>query len=194
MAESDRMRLFVAVDMPPGVKSALATAVEELARDLQGPFGWVAPDNIHLTLKFLGDVDAGRVDDLGRALQQAVEPLEPFELHLAGTGTFPEGRRPSVVWAGLGGDLQALTRLQDMVESAMVAQGFEAEARAFQPHLTLGRVSGRLSDGTTDALRQSLASLRFAADESIEVRGVALVRSELGSGSARYTKLFEAML
>lgn len=188
------LRLFVAIELSPEVESALDGAIRVLRRDLVGPFAWTAPESAHLTLKFLGDVDAGRVDELSDALDAAMAPLARFELRLSGTGTFPAEGRPSVVWAGLGGDTEALEGLRVTVESAAAGLGFEAETRAFQPHLTLGRVNGGLPDKTMRSLRDRLSSLRWPKAAAFEVEGVSMVRSELRKGGPRYTTLAVSML
>jgi 2'-5' RNA ligase len=189
-----KLRLFVAIEMPPEMESALDAAITMLRRDLEGPFAWTPPESSHLTLKFLGDVDAGRVDELSDALVAATAPLAQFDLQLSGTGTFPAEGRPSVVWAGLGGDIEALERLRVAVESAALGLGFEAETRAFQPHLTLGRINGGLPDKTMRALRDRLAKVRWPKTAAFDVEGVSMVRSELRRGGPRYTTLAVSML
>lgn len=189
MAGPSELRLFIAADLPERVKDALAKAIGELRASLRGPYRWVSPEGIHLTLKFLGNVPADRVPSLGEALVGAVHGHAPFSLRLDGTGTFPPQRSPSVVWAGLGGDVDALTGLQRSIEASVEPLGFPPEQRAFSPHLTLARVRERLSRTEVDGLADRLSRLRFADEEAFAVEGVSLVRSELSPGGARYTVL-----
>ena len=152
------MRLFVAIELPDRVRGALAAAIDDLRSTVRGPFRWVGPDGIHLTLKFLGDVPETGVEALVTGLAGASLTVQPLELHLEGAGTFPPGRPPSVVWAGLGGDLAALNALCDAVEAAMAGAGMSAETRTFRPHLTLARVRGRLGREATEALDELLGA------------------------------------
>jgi 2'-5' RNA ligase len=192
VAEGD-LRLFVAVELPDHVLSALAGAIEQLKTELSGAFRWVAARNIHLTLKFLGDVEPGSVPSLTGALNEATSGIgAPLSLELAGTGAFYKRRTPTVVWAGVGGDTGALLSLRDAAESSLVAAGHAPERTAFSPHLTLARVRGVVSPEEAERLRNLLASPRFDEARPFAVKGVHLIRSELLPGGARYTKLAEA--
>ncbi len=193
MAEAGPLRLFVAVELPEPIRQALSQTIAGLRSELKGPYRWVTT-NMHLTLKFLGDVEPARVDRLSRSLTEAAASLSPFELHLEGAGTFPNGRDPRVVWAGLGGDGGALTALRDAVERAMVEAGEDPDTRAFHPHLTLARMTRRLDREAAEQLRERLAAVRFDSGSAFEVDGVGLIRSELRPEGARYTRLAHAPL
>jgi len=105
--------------------------------------GWVAIPSIHLTLKFLGEVDPAMIPRMAEALRIASAPARSFELRLRGTGCFPNERNPRVIWCGIEGDREALSNLQHLVEKTCESFGFPPEERAFKPHLTLGRVKGK---------------------------------------------------
>jgi 2'-5' RNA ligase len=194
MAEASELRLFIAADLPQRVKDALGKAIVELKAELRGPYRWVSPQAIHLTLKFLGNVPAERVPALGGALVQAVEEHAPFSLRLHGTGTFPAKSSPSVIWAGLAGDGDALANLQRSVEASVEPLGFPREQRTFRPHLTLARVRDRLSRAEVERLTDCLSRLRFEDQDAFVVEAVSLIRSELGLEGARYTTLAEVAL
>ena len=194
MAEPAALRLFVAIELPEQIKQALASSIDELRAVLHGPFRWAPPTGIHVTLKFLGETPAERLDEVISAMTAAAAAIEPFSLRLSGAGTFPAGRRPSVVWAGLDGDTQPLVALRDSVESALVLVGYGAERRAFQAHLTLARVHRRLPDQDVQALAGQLAAIRFVYEGPFDVREVSLMRSELRREGARYTRLASAAL
>jgi len=104
---------------------------------------WVAIPSIHLTLKFLGDVDPGIIPKLTESLESAVRSECGFALRLHGLGCFPNQKSPRVVWCGIDGETESLSRLQHQVEIACAALGFAPENRVFHPHLTLGRVNGK---------------------------------------------------
>lgn len=136
------MRTFIAVPIPDPCR----TMLERMQKDLRA-FGadvrWVAIPSIHLTLKFLGEADPGVIPDLSGALRKASASQSSFRLHLRGLGCFPGERNPRVIWCGVEGETEALTRLQETVEKICVEFGFEPEDRPFHPHLTLGRVRGK---------------------------------------------------
>ena len=189
------VRAFIAIDVPEQVKASLDATLRELRATLSGrAYGWVRVEGIHLTLKFLGDVDEDSIPTISDALAPTASGERPFSLRLRGTGTFPPGRRPNVVWASLDGDLDALAEVQERVEEAMTRLGFEAERRTFQPHLTLGRIRSRLSDADLRTLTTVLAEVTHEATEPFTVEAVRLVRSEFRPGGARYTTLATAKL
>ena len=193
MAESP-LRLFVAVELPEPVRAALGGSIEQLRSHLRGPFRWVEPRSIHLTLKFLGDVGADRVAHVTSALEAAVGGTPPFELRLEGTGVFPTGRAPNVVWAGIAGDVASLVALAAAVESAIAGAGEPPETRAYRPHLTLGRVRGRLGGPGVDELTRCLSEVTYEGTAPFRVEAVSLMRSELTPGGARHTRMALAPL
>ncbi len=137
-----RVRTFVAVFPPPGVREALAGAARELP--VVGPIRWVRPENVHLTLKFLGDVS--KVDLLDRvagALEAVCGRHEPFEVEPSTFGAFPSAGRARILWAGFDEGSDRLRALAEDVEASMEPLGFEREDRTYMPHLTLGRARAR---------------------------------------------------
>jgi 2'-5' RNA ligase len=149
---------------------------------------WVAPEGIHLTLRFLGEVDEARLDELGAALEQAVAGREAPRLAPGSLGAFPSLRRPRVIWIGLEEDGRRLEPLHVAVEGAARLLGWPAETRAFRPHLTLGRVRDPRR-GVPPELVQALAAERVATWPSSPQRCVALMRSHLSPHGARYEEL-----
>ena len=150
------------------------------------PVKWVRADGLHLTLKFLGDVDDAREAELRTALAQAAgggsEP-RGVTVHLEGFGVFPDFRRPRVVWAGVAPD-PALELLQHRVEQVFAPLGFPTEARAFRPHITLGRAGRDARPRDFTGLEGALTALTFA--ETALVADVDLMQSTLQSGGAVY--------
>ena len=188
------LRLFVAVELPEGVRSALSETIAALRSELRGPYRWVEPGSIHLTLKFLGDVAPGRVGALSAALREAVAPMAPIRLRLEGAGMFPDGRSPRVLWAGVGGETPALDALRDAVEAAMVGAGEAPDPRAFRAHLTLARVRARLAPEEAGSLAERLRAVRYGDATGFCVGDVSLMRSELRQAGAVYTRLAHAAL
>lgn len=184
-------RAFVAAEPAPDVLDRLRPAVESLA---ELPAVRVsAPNAIHLTLHFLGDVDPDRLDELADRMPPAVAPVAPFQVEVAGVGAFPSTQRPQVLYAGLeatGVDaLGALRQLHASTGRAMAQVGLAPEARAFRPHLTLGRARRRLDQEETAQLRAWLRRWAGARFGNLPIDELALVRSELGGGPPRYTIL-----
>ncbi len=188
MSQERPLRLFVAIELPPPVRSALERTISALKESGLGPLRWVAPERVHLTLKFLGDVAPEWVPELGDAVTEAAQGHSPFALRLARGGMFPNRRAPRVIWLGLEGEAEALASLRRDVERALVQLGFRAEEWPFRPHLTLARVTGRMPED--QAAR--LCALLEATDGSCEpfqVEGVSLMQSTLRPSGAEYRRL-----
>ena len=184
------MRLFVALTPPPEVQRAVWEAFAPLrARAL--PVKWVPPDGIHLTLKFLGEVDEGRLAELGGALVDAVAGARAISLVVRGAGAFPDARRPRVFWAGVEPD-PAIELLQDRVERVFAPLGFPTEARAFRPHLTLGRAGKGARARDFAEVAESLEGLAVEATALLD--GVDLMCSVLRPDGAVYERVHRERL
>ena len=118
----------------------------------------MGPTGIHLTLKFLGNIDPHLVDNLLEAMRRSAQGSSPFRLQLSGLGLFPNAKEPWVLWVGVDGDLDPLRGLQERVEEAVVKLGFPRESRPFSPHLTLGRVHDRAHPDVRERVRTSLSA------------------------------------
>lgn len=147
---------------------------------------WVAPENFHITLKFLGGIDEARVQGVIDALHRAVAGHPPFAIDVGGLGAFPSLTRARVLWAGLlaGGD--PLARLAGAVDAALGGLGFAREERAFSPHITLGRVR---EPRRALALAEALAASGARPFGRVTIDAAALMRSDLSPRGARYTAL-----
>lgn len=178
------MRAFVAVDLPEALRGALAAAQRRLAA-AGARVRWVAPDRLHLTLKFLGDLDEAAAAGLSAGLREAAARHEPFGLDVHGLGSFP-AREPRVVWAGCGGEVGRLVRLVRDVEACAQAVGVPPEPRPFTAHVTLGRVKG---PGGTRALARAVDGDKTAVFGPFEVREIVLYRSDLSPEGPRYHRL-----
>jgi len=175
----------VAIRLDETVRAALGAAIEGLRR-VARDVAWVAPENLHLTLKFLGQVREARTAELVAAIAQATSGFAAFEATVAGLGAFPTPTRPRVIWAGVGRGADALVGLAGRVDEALAALGFEREPRPFSPHATLGRVRTSRRD---PALADALLAGEGREFGRLSVERVALMRSDLSSRGARYTEL-----
>lgn len=190
----EEIRLFVAVELPAAWKQELRTAERELDRTGLSGLRWVRPDAIHLTLKFLGEVGRHMLADIEQALTTACRSGPPFELRLAGLGSFAGHGRVRVLWAGVEGDLGALRKLQQRLDAEVHELGFARETRPFAPHLTLARV---VEDAPPDMPARVAAALRrvkLPVVEPLHVQELSLIRSQLSRGGATYTRLAAAAI
>lgn len=152
---------------------------------------WVRPETIHLTLKFLGEIEPDLVEEIHLALGEVAARHEPFGLVARGLGCFPRLEQARVVWVGLEGETWRLMALQREVEGVLVELGFPREERPFRPHLTLGRVR---SPGARQALVSRIRSMEQVQVGDLRVEALAQFRSELLPGGARYTRLWQEPL
>ena len=174
--------------LPEDVRQRLATEIERL-RPHASDVAWVAPANLHVTLKFLGQVDEARVPALADALRARVAGHRVFDAAVRGLGAFPSPTRPRVLWAGLEDDAGALAALAETIDACCAGLGFPRETRAFAAHVTLGRVR---EPRRQPALAEALA---LPADFGrLRVEQVSLMRSQLSPRGARYSELAGAPL
>ncbi len=152
---------------------------------------WVAPENFHVTVKFLGSIDDSRVQSVIDALHTAVRGHTPFDLEVGGLGAFPSATRARVLWAGLVGGAAPLGALAASIEEALAGLGFPREDRAFSPHITLGRVR---EPGRAPALAEALGAASGRRFGRVTVAETALMRSDLSPRGARYTALASVAL
>ena len=189
--EERLIRSFVAVDLPMEVKGRLSRLVESLRRGGH-PVKWVNPQGLHVTLKFLGNVEASRIPAVSQAVEQVAHDARSFELTAVGLGTFPSLSRPRVVWVGLEGAIDELQRLQSALEAALSRLGFAPENRPFSPHLTLGRVQESTPPDQRRAFGSALAATKIGQLGSFTVRELVLMESKLSPQGARYSALCRA--
>lgn len=184
------LRLFIAIVPPLVVRERLAHLREQL-RVLGADAKWVETENIHLTMRFLGEVESARASHISRALAEAASRHSAFPVRVQGSGVFPNRRRPRVVWVGLEGDLDALRALQVDIEAGLVPLGFAPEARGFSPHVTLGRLR---SETGARALVERLDALRGEVYGQFTVDRVVLMESKLSSRGPTYHHVHDAAL
>lgn len=190
MTDGGALRLFVAVELPEEIREGLRELMDALRTHAAAhAVRWVRPEGIHITLKFLGAVPAGRLDELQRALERATAGVAPFEFAVSGMGSFGGRRNVRVVWAGVGGETAALASLAARVEDEMAPLGFARESRPFAAHLTLGRVRDEATAAERESLHDAIAAARPPALPGVRVTSVSLMKSTLGRGGARYEAL-----
>jgi len=188
------MRAFIAIEVPEAIRIALDAMNGRLrerldARDLR--VSWVRPENMHLTLRFLGDVTDGQIAGISTHMDEACRAEAPFPLEIAGTGAFPNPRRPSVIWVGAGPLEGPLGRIQEACEAAAQAAGLAPEEKAFHPHLTLARIKEWRG---SQPLMERLEREKDVRAGEFTVRDVTLFSSALTSRGPIYRRLKEFCL
>ncbi|MBM4264125.1 MAG: RNA 2',3'-cyclic phosphodiesterase [Deltaproteobacteria bacterium] len=178
------IRAFIAVELAPSIIQNIDAAIDRLRPRLTN-VRWVAPGNIHLTVKFLGDIPESQVDDLVAALTPVVRPFPRCTINAKGLGVFLDVKRPRIIWVGLASD--ALVALAAKVQACLLPLGFEPEKRSFTPHLTIGR--WRQSDRAPKDLPVALANWRSVDFGQSEVNEIVLFQSILKPQGAEYRKL-----
>jgi len=185
---ANTLRAFVALPVSPGLVEALSGIQVELAAQVPPrTVRWVRRDQLHLTLKFLGNVRTDRIAELAAAIHAVSAGSPAFHLSVTGIGAFPDCRHPRVVWAGIAGQTDLLMTLQQRIEAATSGLGEASDTRPFQPHLTLGRVtaSGR-GAAEVGAVLERAKTGHVGDWQAAEVR---LIRSQLAATGAAYSDL-----
>jgi 2'-5' RNA ligase len=181
-------RAFVAVLLDEQTRRTIAAQIERL-RPLSKAVAWVPPPNLHLTLRFLGDQTEAQLVEVVPAIEEAASGVPAFTLGLKGLGAYPGLDQPRTLWVGVSGGVQEVQRLQARVAEALERRGVPIEARAWQAHVTIGRVTdekrGR-REGMPE-LRSAVMRLASVPFGSMPVASIALMRSDLYSSGARYT-------
>jgi len=182
------VRTFIAIELPPHIIGALGN-IQDTLKSFKLNIRWVRPENIHLTLKFLGDIRPEAVDSISRTLSESVRNYDPISLSAKGGGAFPGIKNPRVIWAGLSGQILQLKALQQALEENLAVLGFEKEKRSFKGHLTLGRTKGSVDPVKLNAALNAVMDFEtepFLADQ------ITLFQSDLQPTGPVYTKLASA--
>ena len=180
------MRLFIAVFPPPDIQSAAFRAADPL-RPGHDAVAWVKKENLHYTMRFLGEVDEAGAANAAAAMREAAASRAKFGAALGGFGAFPSAKRARVLWIGMLQGDEAMRLLASALDAALVRHGFESSDEGFEPHLTLGRVRAP-GDWTSRLLDAPTVEARFQVDR------IQLVNSVLAPGGAKYEVIGEALL
>jgi 2'-5' RNA ligase len=181
------MRCFIAIELPEEAKQELQGMADQLRR-AGVRAGWVRPDRMHLTLRFLGEIEEDQSRTAGEFLAHEYSGKNPFECAVQGAGAFPNVRRPSVIWAGVGPLEGGLAEIQALAEEAAAKIGLKPEKRPFHPHLTLGRIRKPEAAGH---LGRALVPLKQFQGERFLVAGVTLFSSTLTPKGPIYDRIRE---
>lgn len=188
------IRAFIAIELTAEIQNRLDEVTASFKKKLDGvPVRWVPAGNIHLTLKFLGDVSVANVEVLMDIMKTEVAGHRPFEVSVGGAGAYPNIRRPRVLWVGVEAPAE-LGLIQNGVETAMARLGYAREERPFSPHLTVGRVSRNANSDDTRSIAKALENSRIGFLGAACVQEICLFRSDLQPSGAVYTRIYNAPL
>ncbi|HEV2884553.1 MAG TPA: RNA 2',3'-cyclic phosphodiesterase [Pyrinomonadaceae bacterium] len=185
-------RVFCAVELPLDLRERMMDHVHELRSSIPNArASWNRIENLHLTVKFLGNVDTRRVDDILAAALQAAMSVAPFEIKVGGCGSFSQRGSPRVLWTGIDDLESGMKRLYQALEDAMEAIGFARESRPFHAHITIARI--RVGDDNARRLAERHRELPFSP-AVVKVNSLAVIRSILGTEGSRYITLADHKL
>ncbi|KAA3619781.1 MAG: RNA 2',3'-cyclic phosphodiesterase [Calditrichaeota bacterium] len=184
MSKSEQtQRLFICFELPQQVKKMVAECQSNL-RHVPVKVAWTRVENLHLTLKFLGDTKESFINKIENELQVIARGIGPIELVFDKLGAFPNLRQPRILWMGCSVIPANLAELAQQINQQLAVYGFSIEKKLFQPHLTLGRVKG----GNLQMLREELAGFHVQKI-TFKARHLTLMRSELKASGAIYNSL-----
>lgn len=187
---SKTIRTFIAIEIPGNIISKIRE-LQEGIKVYGLKIRWVRSENIHLTLKFLGDVEAVTIGEIAKTISKTVERYPPISLNAKGIGVFPDIKRPRVLWVGLTGQLESLVKLQKTLDDNFKLLGFPGEKRSFKGHLTMGRIKAKID---VKKFGDALMAYRNFESETFTADQIILYKSELKPSGAVYTKLSSASL
>src|SRR6266498_623193 len=187
------LRAFIAVEIPLAIRQTICNTISDLRNSTGSLVRWVPLENMHLTLKFLGDTSPTNVDMLSQMIRAEADLFHCFDLLLSGIGSFPSLKRPRVIYIGVQAPV-ALETLQRGIESASHRLGYESEERGFSPHLTIGRVKQNVAGTEQQTIRRALEETKIDSLGSARVDSVHLYKSDLQPTGSVYTRLFTAPL
>ncbi|HET9911923.1 MAG TPA: RNA 2',3'-cyclic phosphodiesterase [Anaerolineales bacterium] len=187
------LRAFIAVEIPLDIRQAVCKAISDLQKETNSLVRWVPMENMHLTLKFLGDVSPSNVDMLTQMIRAEADLFHYFEFRLNGLGSFPNLKRPRVIYIGIQAPA-VLEALQRGIDSASRRLGYESEERGFSPHLTVGRVKQNITVTEQQTVRRALEGTKIDLLGTARVDSVHLYKSDLQPTGSVYTRLYSAPL
>jgi|SRR3990172_1890655 len=188
------LRAFVAIELPTGTQDAIQDQISRLKSSLGNDLvRWIPSKNIHLTLKFLGNITAAHVEFLKQMLAREADSHSEFDVQFQGLDTFPASKRPRILWIGLRAPSDLMS-IQRNLETAAARLGFEKDTRAFSPHLTIARVRQNASPAELQKIRLGVESVQLGSIPPARVDSLHLLQSHLNPTGSVYTRLFSAKL
>lgn len=191
---NQQIRSFIAIELPEDVRAGLRRLQAELKLPQHSFVKCVAPEGIHLTLKFLGNISPAKVTEITGVMKRASQGVSPFQLQITEVGAFPNMRQPRVLWVGIKGELDKLVAWQKRIDNGLMPLGFAKETRPFTPHLTLARLRENCSPGDRREFGEMVSKTPIEVSYKFNVTSLNLMRSQLLPGGAVYSRLAEVKL
>ena len=188
---TDNIRAFLAIRLPDDVTAALGHLTDQMAQARVGGLKPVRPENMHLTLKFFGNINARQVESIVDTVTHTAESIRPFTLRLGNVGAYPNNRSPRVLWVGLDGDVAPLQDTHRRIESALGQIAIKPDSREFRPHLTIARIRDRTPNNERRRAAEALFSAEFRSGLPVPVDRISLIHSVLLPEGPQYTTLAE---
>ena len=181
----EQIRCFVEIEIPEAIQTLLTSAQEELRKDIRGA-SWVKRGNIHLTLKFLGDVAPNQISVIKNAIEQVADTRSPFSMEIGGIGAFPNLTRPRIIWASVKTGADEIIAIAREIDIGLSRHGYERDEKPFSPHLTLSRLKHRIDLKPLVDVFQQYDTINGATMVVNEIR---VAQSHLRQSGAVYTPL-----
>ena len=185
----EKIRSFIAIGLPSRLKLELAQLQARLKVDNQPRIKWVNTNGMHLTLKFLGNIGPTMIDPITEAMADATQKIPPFTLDVQQLGVFPSLKRVHVVWVGLGGEVDKMKQLHQLLEANLSRLGFTPEQRPFKPHLTIARLGNEASPDERQRFGEFITDTTSEISQSIKVDSINLIKSQLTREGAIYSRI-----
>lgn len=189
-AKNKSIRAFIAISLPAEVVLHLENLQTYLKKHIIKA-SWPKPSNMHLTLKFLGDVPISKIKDINNSISTAIldfkKDNDTLSLSAKGVGVFPSIKKPRVIWAGIKGETNRLEMLHSFLDAHLTKQGFIKEKKYFSPHITICRLKQSVSEKRITKILEKYADIK---SNSFRVCSITLFQSQLESSSAVHTKIF----
>jgi len=190
----EQIRAFIAIELPDELKGRLRSFQAHLKLPRHSFIKWVSPDSIHLTLKFLGNVNLKKIDSIKDEMGKITAGKKAFKLITTEPGCFPNPKRIRVFWLGLSGDVEILAEIQREIDKSLAKLGFADEGRPFSPHLTLARVKDECLPSDRWDFAELIEGAKFDPCCEIKVEKISLMRSQLTTAGAIYSRLADFKL
>jgi 2'-5' RNA ligase len=188
MGNQEPIRTFIAVELNEQTRRELGQLQKRML-SASADVKWVDPENMHLTLKFLGNITQEEVNKATKILDAVSTTIHPFTISISDVGAFPNASNPRVIWVGIDRGKEQLVELYTRIEDGLAGEDFQKDERPFSPHLTVGRVRGPKNK---DKLKAAITNETFVSDDVITVDRVILFRSDLKPSGPVYTQIHSA--
>lgn len=184
-----KIRSFIAIEIPNPIQDVIARQTANLRKLYPYPkIRWVKPDNIHLTLKFLGNMSTSDLDKIAETISKDASLITPFSISFSGLGIFPNARKPRIIWMGISSP-PILLEFQSRIESILSNFGIQMEKRPFSPHITLGRFGDDQINQNIENLVTELRSLNVSVINEVNISAIEIFKSDLKPDGPVYTSI-----